>query len=354
MRKGIIAVFLCAVIVVALSAYILIQPTRSQSLPKIGVFYYVWYNGPDDLTSWANHTKIVDKPILGYYNSCDPTIIKQHLVWMQDLGIDFVIISWWGFYDDYGNFTDNATKQVFETAQNINSTLKFAVIVEPFNKTGNPTYDYSTIDNHIYNDLVLPYSSIYYNYNGQPLICFFNDPNNNPGLTPNGKIPYNDPRFSTIIVGDQNYVQWAHTDLDSWTKSTIPNDINETSVTPRFDDSRFRIPYCVVDPNLTEGVYDQEWTNATLLWNEGKSDTIMISSWNEYVERTEIEPHYDATAINQSTNFLYDKTKYYINQISSTTSASEYFNTLGVTTVIITMVTTSYFILKIRKPKKAV
>jgi len=110
----------------------------------------------------------------------------------------------------------------------------------------------------------------------------------------------------------------------------------------------------VVDPNLTEGVYDQEWTNATLLWNEGKSDTIMISSWNEYVERTEIEPHYDATAINQSTNFLYDKTKYYINQISSTTSASEYFNTLGVTTVIITMVTTSYFILKIRKPKKAV
>lgn len=120
---------------------------------------------------------------------------------MQDLGIDFVIISWWGFYNDYGKFIDNATKQVFETAQSINSTLKFAIMVEPFS-INNSTYNYSEIYNHIYENFVEPYSSFFYN-DSKPVICFFNNQN----LTDNGTIPL-DERFNTITVGQQNYTQW--------------------------------------------------------------------------------------------------------------------------------------------------
>jgi hypothetical protein len=313
MRKWIVAVFLCTVIVVAFGVY-LIQPTRNPASPKIGIFYYVWY----DTTSpeaW-NKTKIVDTPVLGYYDSCNSTVTSQHLNWIQDLNIDFVIISWWGTYDNYGKYTDKAIKQVFETAQRINSTLKFAVMVEPF-PLNSSSYDYNGIYNHIYDNFVKPYSSFYHN-DSKPVICFFNDPDHFPSLTDNGIIPL-DERFNTVLVGQQPYTQWIYTDLNPY--DYREHGQNQTSATPRYDESHLnRTGNATVDIYLNQSVYDREWENATKLWKDDKIDTILISTWNEYPERTEIEPHYDATAINQSTCFLYDKTKDYITQIHNTTS----------------------------------
>ena len=163
----------------------------------------------------------------------------------------------------------------------------------------------------------MPYSSVYYNDTTKPLICFFNDKK----LTDNGTIPL-DGRFNTVLVGQSPYVQWVYTDLDYYVQQSRVPYTNETSVTPRFDDSRYRTPSCVVDANLTQGIYDQEWKNAIQLWKDGKIDTIIITSWNEYVERTEIEPHYDKTANNTDPYFLYNKTKDYINQIQQLTAAS--------------------------------
>jgi hypothetical protein len=71
----------------------------------------------------------------------------------------------------------------------------------------------------------------------------------------------------------------------------------------------------VIDSDLTQGIYDREWENATRLLEARKIDTIMITSWNEYPERTAIEPHYDATAYDDDPYFLYNKTKDHISQI---------------------------------------
>ena len=316
-RRWLVAILLCILVPSAVAAYILIwqPPPKVIMKANIGIFYYVWYN-PDWSFSW-DPAKIADKPVLDYYNSCDPTIIKQHLLEMQDLGIDFVIISWWGFYDDYGKFTDNAAKQVFETAQSINSTLKFAIMVEPFNQTGN-SYDYSGIYNHIYDNFVAPYSSFYYNYS-KPVICFFNNQN----LTDKGNIPLDEgARFNTILVGQQPYTRWIYTDLNPY--DYREHGQNQISVTPRYDESHLpdRLGHVVVDSDLTQGVYDREWENAIQLWKDGKIDTILISTWNEYPERTAIEPHIDATAINHDPYLLYNKTKDYINQIQQLAAAS--------------------------------
>jgi hypothetical protein len=73
-------------------------------------------------------------------------------------------------------------------------SLKFAVMVEPFNKSGSSS-DYAGIYDHVYDDFVVPFSSIYYNAS-RPLICFFNDEN----LTDDGAIPI-DGRFDTVLVG---------------------------------------------------------------------------------------------------------------------------------------------------------
>jgi hypothetical protein len=282
--------------------------------PKIGVFFYVWYSAPG-ADNW-NHPKFVDFPVaeLGNYTSTDPIVIERQLGMIADAGIDFVVVSWHGFYDDYGHFNDNATNQVFQTAQKIGSPLKFLVFVEHFNKTQESTYDYKGIYDYVWDKLVQPYDSLYYKTNDKPVICFYNDPYNSPGLTPNGSVPQ-DNRFNAIIVGQENYAQWIHTDADIY---DLPQHEpkNQTSVAPRFDESRIEGRKGFMnDSTLAEGLYDNEWNQAIELWRQGKIQTILIYSWNEYVERSAIEPHNDGTSVYPDPFYLYSKTESYIAEI---------------------------------------
>jgi hypothetical protein len=118
MRRWLVVFLLCILVVSAVVAYMVTIPSPSPSPTparvNVGIFYYVWYADGSGV-SW-NRSKIPDQPILGYYNSSDPAVIIQHILWMRELGVDFVVVSWWGFYDDYGKFTDDTAKQVFEVA----------------------------------------------------------------------------------------------------------------------------------------------------------------------------------------------------------------------------------------------
>lgn len=51
-------------------------------------YYYIWF----DPTSW-NRAK-TDYPALGRYSSSDPDVMRQHIQWAQDAGIDGFIVSW--------------------------------------------------------------------------------------------------------------------------------------------------------------------------------------------------------------------------------------------------------------------
>ena len=323
MRKRLIAVLLCILVTVAVVAYVITEwPLPKPRTLEVGIFYYTWYD-PSSEESW-NRTKIIDQPFSGFYNSCDPTVIRQHFAWMSELRIDFVMISWWGFYDDYGKFTDNTVKQMFKIAHEDSTDLKLAVMVEPFHKTGN--YNYSEIYDHIYNTFVSPYSTVYYQTESKPVICYYN----NDSLTAKGRVQ-SDNRFSVILVGHEDYVDWIYTDLDYYVKPKNVPHSNQMSVTPRFDDRRARSPSCTVDVDLSQGIYDEEWENATRLWREGKIDIITIASWNEYPERTAIEPHYDASAYDSDPYFLYNKTRAYINGLKglSTDYVEHILETIG-------------------------
>jgi len=306
-KRTVLILAMLSTIIVASVTITYYSLTRRPLVAKVGIFYYSWYDLSSEV-SWDTK-KIIDQPILGRYNSSDPAVVRQHLAWIEDLGVDFVVLSWWGFYDDYGQFTDNSIKQLLNIAKESNSSLKFVVMVEPFNK-GNVPYDYPEIYNHVYNDFVLPYSSLYY-LDDEPLICFFNDPT----LTESGTVPQ-DNRFKIILVGQENYVQWIYTDLNYYSKPIRNPYTNQISVTPRYDDSHVegRQP-CIVDDTLENGIYGKEWENAISLLKEGKIDVITITSWNEYPERTAIEPHHDATAFDTDPWFLYYKTRDYIQDI---------------------------------------
>ncbi len=296
--------------IILFSASLTVLPFQ-KAPPKIGIFYYVWYN-PDWVFSW-NRTEVVDEPVLGYYNSSDLATIETHLGQMQEMGIDFVIISWWGFHDSYGQFSDFSAKQIFKVAEQSKSTMKFALMVEPFNNTIHPTYEYAEIYEHVYTEFVLSHPSLYYTVT-KPMIFFYN----NETLTINGSIPHKDDRFNSIVVGQSDYAEWVYTDLNCHDAPKLVPNTNQVSVSPRYDDYRLqRDKTSTVDPDLTDGTYEREWTNATRLWKEGKINTIVISTWNEFKERTQIEPNYDATASNKDPYLLFKQTKTLISQLKS-------------------------------------
>jgi hypothetical protein len=51
-------------------------------------YYYMWFNA----ASWT-HTK-TDVPVLGSYASTSPAVIKQHVFWAKEAGVDAFIVSW--------------------------------------------------------------------------------------------------------------------------------------------------------------------------------------------------------------------------------------------------------------------
>ncbi len=284
----------------------------SASTPEIGAFYYVWYD-PADAASWE-YPKIIDKPVLGYYNSCDPAVITQHFAWLSDLHVDFVAVSWWGMYNqsDWHSFINNATMQLYETARANITNVKIAVMVEPFNEAEG--YNFTEIYEHVYVNFFERFPVEYYKVDGKPLICFFNAEN----MTAPG-IFQRDSRFTVKIVGNSAYAEWQYDGVteknNPSTNIPFPRD-RQIAVSPRFDDFYVRENNETVDAEL-EYLYAEQCTKALNLTKYNAVDFITITSWNEFPERTAIEPHYDATAADHDPYLLYNMTKQYIAELKN-------------------------------------
>jgi glycosyl hydrolase family 71 len=58
------------------------------SHPPVLAYYYIWF----DESSWARAK--VDHPLLGDYSSDDTDVMRQHIAWAKEAGIDGFIVSW--------------------------------------------------------------------------------------------------------------------------------------------------------------------------------------------------------------------------------------------------------------------
>jgi hypothetical protein len=200
--------------------------------------------------------------------------------------------------------------QVFRIAKENVTNVKVAVIIEPFNESG--TYNFTEIYDWVYTNLVQQYPTVYFKVDDKPLLCFFNGQNMTAP-----EIFQRDDRFTVKIVGNDNTAEWQY---DGVTKKDnpptaipFPRD-RQISVSPRFDDFYVRENNETVDDKL-EYLYAQQWQKALSYAKQNTIDFITITTWNEYPERTEIEPHYDATASDHDPYYLYNKTKEYISQV---------------------------------------
>ncbi len=97
-----------------------------------GVYYYPWW-GPEEYGhEWEGaypryYLVPQQPPMLGHYSSQDPQAIRQHLQWMQTYGIDFIVCSWWG-----PNSGADIIMRDYMLAEIENTPIKFTVYFEPF------------------------------------------------------------------------------------------------------------------------------------------------------------------------------------------------------------------------------
>ena len=317
MKRGIAAASLIVIVAglgICCSYFVLKELLNPWDKPEtadvdVGIFYYVWYDEGYGNLHWSDRIEwtVVDEPVRRYYNSCDPEIIKQHFTWFEELKIDFVIVSWWGFYNqtEEVSFINKATHQVFKVVDENTFKVKLAVMVEPFNETKNG-YNFPQIYNHVYENFASKYPHLYYKYTTKPLICFWNNPN----LTSvyNGNIP-TDERFDVVIVGHHTYVDWVFDHITPHWTGEVPHG-RVYSVCPRYDDSRLnRTQSYIIDPNYSQQVYQREWKKALDFAQKNTLDIVLINSWNEFNERSQIEPCHDATSIYADPYYLFNVTK---------------------------------------------
>ena len=150
--------------------------------------------------------------------------------------------------------------------------------------------------------------------------CFYNDEKMTGIQAQRGQI-HSDSRFAARIVGHSSYVDWWFSypcSIDSRELPPVSSKDGVFCVEPRYDDQYLgRDTNSTFDESLAEGLYDKQWKEAIKLAREGKVHYVTVYSWNEYHERSQIEPHTAKKGNNVTSLFF--RTKNYIDWIKTST-----------------------------------
>jgi len=368
---------------------------------KVGVFYYPWYVNGSGRGHWSDDPRkygiiltetwwtVVDQPLLNWYASDNIMVIDQHLDWFKYAGVDFGILSWWGPNSNNETmrlvFNETCIKTIFDETERYESRthypFKWVVSVEDCNESGAQRY----IQDYIYKEYASPnaYANIWLDdaSNGKPFLFWFNGKMTNSSS--DREAIYNGTRFSAKILDQlKDYADWNTWTPYTWGNATsaFPPKNGFMCVMPRYDETR-------LDPNgtmgkvrdrcadqylngsywnntdpLNEPLYDYQWKEVLSNASAGKVQYVGIATWNDFTERTQIEPCYDNTsAYKDYPFFLLDKTRYYTSQlriISLQVQINSLNNQLNALLdlqyvlagfVVILVMTTIY--LRIRKPR---
>jgi len=153
-------------------------------------FYYPWYGTPAVSGEWRHWSEgnssgqiphdpniilpdgrrdiaAEDYPLLGPYDSNNESVIKQHVEWAKEAGIDCFIVSWWG----QGSFEDKALFNISKVCEK--EKLNFTVYIENSSSISQTVDDLMYLLNK-YNDC-----SSWYRVDGQPVIFVYSRARNN-------------------------------------------------------------------------------------------------------------------------------------------------------------------------------
>lgn len=284
-------------------------------------FYYGWYGNPqvsDRWYHWKNvdvNAKHIDEsthyPALGAYDSHDPKIVDLHCRQAKQAGFTGFIVSWWR----QGDFHDKGMPLMLDTAKK--HGLKITVYYETVPPRGNPTVD-GAVNDLLY--IMTQYGKHpgWLKVGGKPVIFIYGRAVGELKLEGWEKViaQFNEkypgkavfigdritPEAARIFDGIHTYNptgltkgksldeirDWAKTTFPQWVATAGPGKIACVTIIPGYDDSvqpSRKPPRPITDRHNGE-TYRVMWQEAIA----ANPDWILVTSWNEWHEGSEIEP----------------------------------------------------------------
>ena len=287
---------------------------------RVLAFYYPWYgipSGPGGAGRTVHWGKINARnkdisesthyPALGAYDSHDPAVIDQHCRWAKAAHVDTLIVSWWG----HGDYTDRALPVILDACKQhgLQACIYYERVPKP--QTAQTAAQdiikvlekYGSHEGHLKVD-------------GKPVVFIYGRALGELGLTgwlEAVKLIKAGYKSGATILGDQfsygsaRVFDGVHTyntagsldelsldSLETWAAGTYASwvqladeagKISTITVIPGYDDTKIREPGLAVE-RFDGDLYRVQWRHAI----EADSHWVLITSFNEWHEGSEIEP----------------------------------------------------------------
>jgi uncharacterized protein YraI len=274
------------------------SPALADNSPLVLAFYYAWY----DQNTWSSGLP-ADQPIQPYTSS-DSDTIERHVSQAQSAGIDALIQSWYGPQE-----VDNQTESNFRRLLDIAATKGFYAAVD-FETTGPFFPDQASIVEALGHLLeVHAQHPAYLHYQGKPVVFFWRqqrfsvdewadiraqvDPDHDSLWIAEGV----DISYQAVFDGHHLYsIAWSpdvERTLDDWAfrvrQYETQNGTNRlwvATVMPGYDDTRTDRQDTFAVDRQGGNFYLESWSAAAA----SRPDWIIITSFNEWIEGTMIEP----------------------------------------------------------------
>ncbi|MFT3685210.1 MAG: glycoside hydrolase family 99-like domain-containing protein [Phycisphaerales bacterium] len=305
------------------------QPAKVPS--KVLTFYYPWYGTPEGPGGKSHGGKFVhwegveptatppriasstNYPTGGVYDSHDPAVIKRHCTLAKDAGIDGLIISWWG----KGTFEDQATPAILDGCakhglqaavyyEQVKSPTNAAAAVEELTdiakRFGSHAAYLKVDDNGQQRPVIFIYSRAIFQLDWKAWETVVAELHKTVSPAPFIVADCFDSRAIKLFDGVHDYgpaggtaaaikkgetaEAWSHRTMPWWVSEAHKyNKLSCVTVFPGYDDLKIRKPGIRVDRDNGR-FYDTLWKDAIA----AKPDWVLITSFNEWHEGSEIEP----------------------------------------------------------------
>ncbi len=288
-----------------------VDPSR-----KVMAFYYPWYGNPSVTNQWVHWPEgghnpdaydehglpdvgATHHPALGPYDSNDPRVIKQHLAWAEAAGIDVLIATWWG----QGEFSDRALRPLLDAAAETNVRISLYYETVPGGREDGALKDFRYILSRYGEHPGL------FKHEGEPVIFVYGRAMSQiPRIAWQRVIQTIKSEYGVKLIADSLDGSWADIfdglhmynpvgpvvggsdmrriyDSFVWAAESRGK-VSSVTVIPGYDDSNIGRTAPIVAPREDGALYDELWELAI----ESRPEWILITSFNEWHEGSEIEP----------------------------------------------------------------
>ncbi len=289
---------------------------------RVGAFYYPWYQSLDVDGYWRHweeggfHPPLDISsdyyPVLGAYSVFDEGVVAQHFAWLRQAGVGVIASSWWG----QGSREDRAVPLMLDVAERYD--VRVAFHIEPYigrtaeRLVSDIKYLYRRYGSHpaFFRTTAASRWSPDHRSKGLFFVWGIEVPDNDSppvdaaywreALDAIHALPDGALVIVSTVQGDwidgghfdglYNYVTLRLQEQGgfSWARSLPPDAWYVPSVVPGFSARRIGYPEGLYTPRQDGATYNEQWTAALGVGVEPAM--VMITSFNEWHEGTQIEP----------------------------------------------------------------